>query len=189
MVDGVEWTGVKFFQLSTQWQTHIKHFPITILGNPDPVWLPYQNCTSLRASCHQGESWEISLWGVLCFRASLFNQRFLHIIHVALPCRFICLLFFLICNSDWLDTTCENWVKECLTWFLVTISSLHRKAKFHQVLLWNKYVRSWNDLRPLLWEIFCCPKVIRESEPNQPYLSCCAALCSTASWMVECEGL
>ncbi|XP_052698352.1 phosphofurin acidic cluster sorting protein 2-like isoform X3 [Crassostrea angulata] len=37
MVDGVEWTGVKFFQLSTQWQTHIKHFPITILGNPDPV--------------------------------------------------------------------------------------------------------------------------------------------------------
>lgn len=37
MVDGVEWTGVKFFQLSTQWQTHIKHFPIAILGNPDPV--------------------------------------------------------------------------------------------------------------------------------------------------------
>nr|XP_022331233.1 phosphofurin acidic cluster sorting protein 1-like isoform X4 [Crassostrea virginica] len=37
LVDGVEWTGVKFFQLSTQWQTHIKHFPITILENHDPV--------------------------------------------------------------------------------------------------------------------------------------------------------
>ncbi|XP_048731807.1 phosphofurin acidic cluster sorting protein 2-like isoform X2 [Ostrea edulis] len=37
MVDGVEWTGVKFFQLSTQWQTHIKHFPISIHINPDPV--------------------------------------------------------------------------------------------------------------------------------------------------------
>ncbi|XP_062619751.1 phosphofurin acidic cluster sorting protein 1-like isoform X4 [Saccostrea cucullata] len=37
MVDGVEWTGVKFFQLSTNWQTHIKHFPITLLGNPDPI--------------------------------------------------------------------------------------------------------------------------------------------------------
>ncbi|XP_061167958.1 phosphofurin acidic cluster sorting protein 1-like isoform X5 [Saccostrea echinata] len=37
MVDGVEWTGVKFFQLSTNWQTHIKHFPITLHGNPDPI--------------------------------------------------------------------------------------------------------------------------------------------------------
>lgn len=40
----------------------------------------------------------------------------------------------------------------------------------------------------------CCerflllPEVIRESEPNQAYLSCSAALCSTASWMVEREG-
>ncbi len=27
-IDGLEWQGVKFFQLSAQWQTHIKHFPI-----------------------------------------------------------------------------------------------------------------------------------------------------------------
>ncbi|XP_060570991.1 phosphofurin acidic cluster sorting protein 2-like isoform X7 [Ruditapes philippinarum] len=27
-VDGVDWVGVKFFQLSSQWQTHIKHFPV-----------------------------------------------------------------------------------------------------------------------------------------------------------------
>ena len=24
----MEWRGVKYFQLSSQWQTHIKHFPI-----------------------------------------------------------------------------------------------------------------------------------------------------------------
>eukprot|EP00095_Tigriopus_kingsejongensis_P006170 maker-scaffold40_size501252-snap-gene-4.17 protein:Tk06170 transcript:maker-scaffold40_size501252-snap-gene-4.17-mRNA-1 annotation:"phosphofurin acidic cluster sorting protein" len=27
-IDGLEWLGVKFFQLSSQWQTHIKSFPI-----------------------------------------------------------------------------------------------------------------------------------------------------------------
>ena len=27
-IDGLEWTGVKFFQLSSQWQTHIKVFPV-----------------------------------------------------------------------------------------------------------------------------------------------------------------
>ena len=27
-IDGLEWQGVKFFQLSSQWQTHIKCFPI-----------------------------------------------------------------------------------------------------------------------------------------------------------------
>ena len=27
-IDGIEWTGVKFFQLSSQWQTHIKSFPV-----------------------------------------------------------------------------------------------------------------------------------------------------------------
>ena len=27
-IDGLEWTGVKFFQLSSQWQTHIKYFPV-----------------------------------------------------------------------------------------------------------------------------------------------------------------
>merc|ERR1712223_929886 len=27
-IDGIEWMGVKFFQLSSQWQTHIKYFPV-----------------------------------------------------------------------------------------------------------------------------------------------------------------
>ncbi|CAK9807625.1 Phosphofurin acidic cluster sorting protein 2 [Anthophora plagiata] len=30
-IDGNEWYGVKFFQLSAQWQTHIKTFPIALL--------------------------------------------------------------------------------------------------------------------------------------------------------------
>ncbi|XP_076235348.1 phosphofurin acidic cluster sorting protein KrT95D isoform X2 [Calliopsis andreniformis] len=30
-IDGTEWCGVKFFQLSAQWQTHIKTFPIALL--------------------------------------------------------------------------------------------------------------------------------------------------------------
>lgn len=29
-IDGHEWTGVKFFQLSGQWQTHIKYCPVAI---------------------------------------------------------------------------------------------------------------------------------------------------------------
>lgn len=33
-IDGTEWTGVKFFQLSSQWQTHIKNFPIALVGAP-----------------------------------------------------------------------------------------------------------------------------------------------------------
>ena len=32
-IDGVEWTGVKFFQLSAQWQTHVKHFPVLVFGS------------------------------------------------------------------------------------------------------------------------------------------------------------
>ncbi|XP_034250250.1 phosphofurin acidic cluster sorting protein 2 isoform X2 [Thrips palmi] len=32
-IDGTEWSGVKFFQLSAQWPTHIKHFPLTLLGS------------------------------------------------------------------------------------------------------------------------------------------------------------
>ncbi|KAE8741041.1 hypothetical protein FOCC_FOCC013453 [Frankliniella occidentalis] len=32
-IDGTEWSGVKFFQLSAQWPTHIKHFPVTLLGS------------------------------------------------------------------------------------------------------------------------------------------------------------
>ncbi|XP_030369218.1 phosphofurin acidic cluster sorting protein 2 isoform X2 [Scaptodrosophila lebanonensis] len=31
-IDGTEWTGVKFFQLSSQWQTHVKNFPIALIG-------------------------------------------------------------------------------------------------------------------------------------------------------------
>jgi len=33
MIDGVEWSGVKFFQLSAQWQTHVKYFPVLIFGS------------------------------------------------------------------------------------------------------------------------------------------------------------
>ncbi|XP_017480528.1 PREDICTED: phosphofurin acidic cluster sorting protein 1-like [Rhagoletis zephyria] len=34
-IDGVELTGVKFFQLTTQWQTQIKFFPLVIFSTPD----------------------------------------------------------------------------------------------------------------------------------------------------------
>lgn len=33
-IDGTDWTGVKFFQLSSQWQTHIRSFPITLFSVP-----------------------------------------------------------------------------------------------------------------------------------------------------------
>lgn len=37
-VDGVDWLGVKFFQLSSQWQTHIKHFPVcTFTADIGPI--------------------------------------------------------------------------------------------------------------------------------------------------------
>ncbi|KAL4237224.1 Phosphofurin acidic cluster sorting protein 1 [Mactra antiquata] len=37
-VDGIDWLGVKFFQLSSQWQTHIKHFPVcTFTADFSPV--------------------------------------------------------------------------------------------------------------------------------------------------------
>jgi len=29
-IDGQDWGGVKFFQLSSHWQTHVKHFPVAI---------------------------------------------------------------------------------------------------------------------------------------------------------------
>lgn len=32
-IDGVDWSGVKFFQLSAQWQTHIKHIPMIMFGH------------------------------------------------------------------------------------------------------------------------------------------------------------
>ena len=35
-IDGHEWTGVKFFQLSGQWQTHIKYCPVAIGGGALP---------------------------------------------------------------------------------------------------------------------------------------------------------
>nr|CAD7445260.1 unnamed protein product [Timema bartmani] len=34
-IDGTEWSGVKFFQLSAQWQTHIKHFPVALFSFPE----------------------------------------------------------------------------------------------------------------------------------------------------------
>ncbi|XP_054259637.1 phosphofurin acidic cluster sorting protein 2 [Macrosteles quadrilineatus] len=34
-IDGTEWSGVKFFQLSAQWQTHIRHFPVSLFSAAD----------------------------------------------------------------------------------------------------------------------------------------------------------
>lgn len=34
-VDSVDWTGVKFFQLTSQWQTHIKYFPVGLYIVPE----------------------------------------------------------------------------------------------------------------------------------------------------------
>ncbi|XP_066280130.1 phosphofurin acidic cluster sorting protein 2-like isoform X1 [Branchiostoma lanceolatum] len=34
-IDGSDWTGVKFFQLSAKWQTHIKHFPVGLFGHTE----------------------------------------------------------------------------------------------------------------------------------------------------------
>lgn len=31
-IDGTEWTGVKFFQLSSHWQTHVRNFPVGLIG-------------------------------------------------------------------------------------------------------------------------------------------------------------
>ncbi|XP_054987747.1 phosphofurin acidic cluster sorting protein 2 isoform X3 [Sorex araneus] len=33
LIDGVEWSDVKFFQLAAQWSSHVKHFPICIFGH------------------------------------------------------------------------------------------------------------------------------------------------------------
>lgn len=35
VIDGVTWTGVKFFSLSSQWPTHIKNFPIGLFGRTE----------------------------------------------------------------------------------------------------------------------------------------------------------
>ncbi|XP_025407381.1 phosphofurin acidic cluster sorting protein 1 isoform X2 [Sipha flava] len=43
-IDGYEWSGVKFFQLSSQWQTHIKHFPVAVYSlDYQPTSLPHLN--------------------------------------------------------------------------------------------------------------------------------------------------
>lgn len=43
-IDGDEWSGVKFFQLSSQWQTHIKHFPVAVYSlDYQPTSLPHIN--------------------------------------------------------------------------------------------------------------------------------------------------
>ncbi|XP_054722082.1 phosphofurin acidic cluster sorting protein 1-like [Uloborus diversus] len=34
-IDGVEWSGVKFFQLTSQWQTHVKYFPVAVFSMPE----------------------------------------------------------------------------------------------------------------------------------------------------------
>jgi len=36
-VDGVDWSSVKFFQLSSQWQSHVKHFPVLLFGITAPA--------------------------------------------------------------------------------------------------------------------------------------------------------
>ena len=43
-VDGVDWTGVKFFQLTAQWQTHIKTFPVASFG------ILNENCSILSSA-------------------------------------------------------------------------------------------------------------------------------------------
>ncbi|XP_064621588.1 phosphofurin acidic cluster sorting protein 2-like isoform X2 [Lineus longissimus] len=35
-IDGIDWAGVKFFQLSSTWQTHIKHFPVAVFTYTEP---------------------------------------------------------------------------------------------------------------------------------------------------------
>ena len=34
-IDSQEWSGVKFFQVSSQWQTHIKYLPVCVGSSPD----------------------------------------------------------------------------------------------------------------------------------------------------------
>ncbi|XP_036197542.1 phosphofurin acidic cluster sorting protein 2-like isoform X2 [Myotis myotis] len=38
VIDGVEWNDVAFFQLSAQWSSHVKHFPICIFGHNNPTF-------------------------------------------------------------------------------------------------------------------------------------------------------
>lgn len=33
-IDGVEFNGVKFFQLNSTWQTHLKQLPVALVGVP-----------------------------------------------------------------------------------------------------------------------------------------------------------
>ncbi|XP_075222102.1 phosphofurin acidic cluster sorting protein KrT95D isoform X2 [Lycorma delicatula] len=38
-IDGTEWTGVKFFQLSAHWQTHVRYFPVSLFTAHDSTQL------------------------------------------------------------------------------------------------------------------------------------------------------
>ncbi|XP_054565551.1 phosphofurin acidic cluster sorting protein 2-like [Eptesicus fuscus] len=38
LIDGVEWNDVTFFQLSAQWSSHVKHFPICIFGHSNSTF-------------------------------------------------------------------------------------------------------------------------------------------------------
>ncbi|XP_023229901.1 phosphofurin acidic cluster sorting protein 1-like [Centruroides sculpturatus] len=44
-IDGVDWTGVKFFQLTSQWQTHIKYFPVNLFRINDPQNSNFATCS------------------------------------------------------------------------------------------------------------------------------------------------
>lgn len=35
-VDGMEWNDVKFFQLASQWPTHVKYIPVGLFGYNKP---------------------------------------------------------------------------------------------------------------------------------------------------------
>lgn len=37
VIDDVEWSDVKFFQLAARWPSHIKHFPVCIFGHSPPT--------------------------------------------------------------------------------------------------------------------------------------------------------
>jgi len=49
-VDGVEWSGVKFFQLSAHWQSHVKHLPVLLFATTAPT-------LDLAASSSQQSNW------------------------------------------------------------------------------------------------------------------------------------
>ena len=52
MIDGTEWTGVKFFQLTAQWQTHIKSFPVALFNAPELSSLPLSAKQATKATSY-----------------------------------------------------------------------------------------------------------------------------------------